>query len=93
MLFFIQTYLPIFRGPGTHRIFIAVRATLAMAIFLGMLVFAIFCLIIWPVSETGMVPVKTMISPGVRWDFESLSPGWNVFVVRLPFPMINLLLN
>ena len=69
----------------SRRIFIAFRAILALVIFLGMLIFAIFCLIISPTSETGMVPVKTMISPGVQGDFQALSPGWNVFVVCCHF--------
>src|SRR6266545_1147162 len=64
----------IFRG--NHGLFMVLRAILTLAIFLGMLIFAIFCLIIWPVSETGMVPVKTLISTSIRWDFQSLSPAW-----------------
>jgi len=81
----IPDHKPRFMGQGSYGILMVARAVFATASILGVLIFAVFRVIIWPWSETGIVPVKTLVGTDLRWDFQSINPSWNVFVVRCHF--------
>ena len=61
------------------------RAILATASLLGVLSFAVLHVIISPWFETGIVPIKTLVGTDALWDFQSIDPSWDVFVVRCHF--------
>jgi len=58
------------------------RGIFAMLFVLGVLVFALFNVVLDPVRETGLLPLKEIRSKGIPFDFELTHPMvWNLVVV------------
>lgn len=61
--------------------FKALRALLASTVIIGLIIFAIFAIIVHPWREMAVMPVKTLRSQDLPWDIKGDSPSWNIIVV------------
>ena len=58
------------------------RGILAILFVLGVVIFALFSIILDPVRETGLMPLKEIRSRSVPLDFFITQPAvWNIVVV------------
>jgi len=58
------------------------RGIFAMLFVLGVLVFALFSIVLDPVRETGLMPLKEIRSQSIPIDFLITQPAvWNIVVV------------
>jgi hypothetical protein len=63
------------------------RGLLCLVAISGVAIFAIFAVVLDPVSEMGMVPTQELRSFVISSKFKPSTPGtWNVILVGLLFP-------
>jgi len=64
------------------------RGILAMLFVLGVVVFALFNIVLDPVRETGLMPLKEIRSASVPLDFViTQQPVWNIVVVSFSYSL------
>ncbi|KAJ3500137.1 hypothetical protein NLJ89_g9924 [Agrocybe chaxingu] len=68
---------------GESKNLTRLRGIFAVVLVLAVASFAMVNIIMDPVRETALTPVKELRALGLPWDFENEAPSWNVVVLRV----------
>ncbi|CAA7268415.1 unnamed protein product [Cyclocybe aegerita] len=71
---------------GESKTLTRLRGTFAVVLALAVAGFSMVHIILEPVRETALTPVKELRVLDLPWDFENEPPSWNVVVFRVVAP-------